>query len=108
MVCNTFDEEGFWCFPQSGATWSSASVLLRSELTKLTHSHEFYERLGWRRSMAKNEDIVFFQVGGMALALFPRKELAKDANVPGTGSGFSGMTLALQHPQQGRGGSYPG
>ena len=60
----------------------------------LNRGREFYERLGWRRSMANNEDIVFFQAGGMALALYPRKELAKDANVPGDGSGFSGMTLA--------------
>jgi len=60
----------------------------------LQRGREFYERLGWRRSMANNEDIVFFQLGGMALALYLRKELAKDANVPGDGSGFSGMTLA--------------
>jgi catechol 2,3-dioxygenase-like lactoylglutathione lyase family enzyme len=38
----------------------------------LTRSANFYERLGWRRSMAKAEGIVFFQAGGVALALFPR------------------------------------
>ena len=37
----------------------------------LNRGREFYERLGWRRSMANNEDIVFFQAGGMALALYP-------------------------------------
>jgi hypothetical protein len=51
----------------------------------LSQSQQFYERLGWRRSMAKTEGIVFFQVGGMALALYPRRELAKDANVSSEG-----------------------
>jgi uncharacterized protein len=60
----------------------------------LDRSREFYERLGWRRSMAENEGIVFFQVGGMALALYPREELAKDANVAPDGQGFNGVTLA--------------
>jgi predicted lactoylglutathione lyase len=60
----------------------------------LRHSREFYERMGWRRSMAEAEGIVFFQAGGMALALYPRLELAKDTNRAADGQGFSGMTLA--------------
>jgi catechol 2,3-dioxygenase-like lactoylglutathione lyase family enzyme len=60
----------------------------------LQRSRKFYERLGWRRSMAKAEGVVFFQAGGMALALYPRRELAKDANTPADGQGFSGMALA--------------
>lgn len=60
----------------------------------LKRSREFYERLGWRRSMANNEDIIFFQAGGIALALYPRHELAKDANAIPGGEGFNGMTLA--------------
>ncbi len=60
----------------------------------LERSREFYERIGWRRSMAQSEGIVFFQAGGMAVALYPRDELAKDANVAPGGSGFAGMTLA--------------
>jgi uncharacterized protein len=60
----------------------------------LARSREFYERMGWRRAMAKSEGIVFFQAGGMALALYPRHELAKDANVEADSEGFSGVTLA--------------
>jgi uncharacterized protein len=60
----------------------------------LRRSREFYERLGWQRSMAKAEGVVFFQSGGMALALFPRHELAKDANVAPDGDGFNGISLA--------------
>jgi catechol 2,3-dioxygenase-like lactoylglutathione lyase family enzyme len=60
----------------------------------LERSREFYERLGWRRSMFKAQGIVFFQAGGMALALFPRDELAKDANLAPEGGGFKGISLA--------------
>jgi len=60
----------------------------------LNRSREFYERLGWRRSMAKSEGIVFFQAGGIALALYPRDELAKDANVAANGDGFKAISLA--------------
>ncbi len=63
-------------------------------VSDLKRSTEFYERLGWRRSMAKAQGIVFFQAGGMALALYPRNELAKDANVPSEGRGFNGISLA--------------
>ena len=68
--------------------------LITLGVTDLNRSREFYERLGWRRSMAKAEGIVFFQTGGMALALYPRPELAKDANIAPEGNGFSGVTLA--------------
>ena len=60
----------------------------------LNRSREFYERLGWRRSMANTEGIVFFQTGGMALALYPRPDLAQDAKVSAEGHGFPGITLA--------------
>jgi uncharacterized protein len=61
----------------------------------LDRSRAFYERLGWKRSMAQSEGVAFFQAGGMALALYPRAELAKDANVvDGTAANFSGFTLA--------------
>jgi len=60
----------------------------------LHRSRQFYERLGWRRSMTQAEGVVFFQTGGMALALFPRHELAKDANVAHHGEGFRGLSLA--------------
>ncbi|MGA2736541.1 MAG: VOC family protein [Bryobacteraceae bacterium] len=60
----------------------------------LKRSMEFYEHLGWRRSLAKAQGVVFFQAGGLALALFPRHELAKDANIAPDGHGFNGISLA--------------
>src|SRR5579863_7894483 len=68
--------------------------LITLGVADLTRSREFYERLGWRRAMAQAEGVVFFQAGGMALALYPREELARDANVPSAGNGFRGITLA--------------
>jgi catechol 2,3-dioxygenase-like lactoylglutathione lyase family enzyme len=68
--------------------------LITLGVSDLTRSTEFYNRLGWRRSLANTEGITFFQAGGMALALYPREELAKDATVAPEGQGFSGVTLA--------------
>jgi len=68
--------------------------LITLGVTDLQRSREFYEHLGWRRSMIQAEGIVFFQAGGMALALYPRGELAKDANIAPDSRGFSGMALA--------------
>jgi len=44
--------------------------------------------------MADAEDVVFFQTGCMALGLYPRDELAKDANISPDGGGFKGISLA--------------
>jgi uncharacterized protein len=63
-------------------------------VSNLQRSRDFYQRLGWRRSAASNNDIVFFQAGGAALALYPRAELAKDANISAEGHGFAGFTIA--------------
>jgi predicted lactoylglutathione lyase len=67
----------------------------------LKQSTAFFERLGWRKSRASNEAIAFFQAGGVALALYPRAELAKDARVEAEGSGFGGITIAYNtHSKQ--------
>jgi len=63
-------------------------------VTDLERSRKFYERLGWKASSASSESIVFFQAVGVALALFPRQELAKDANIGVDGHGFGGITIA--------------
>jgi catechol 2,3-dioxygenase-like lactoylglutathione lyase family enzyme len=60
----------------------------------LQRSRQFYERLGWKRAMRAAEGIVFFQAGGMALALYPRRRLAADAAVSLDSAGFPGMALA--------------
>jgi catechol 2,3-dioxygenase-like lactoylglutathione lyase family enzyme len=60
----------------------------------LETSKKFYaETLGWKISRPQ-EGIVFFQAGGVVLALYPRDLLAEDAVVSPEGSGFSGVALA--------------
>jgi predicted lactoylglutathione lyase len=60
----------------------------------LARSTAFFERLGWRRSMTQAEGVSFFQCGSVALSLFPRSELAKDAGVSADGEGFDGFSMA--------------
>lgn len=61
----------------------------------LKRSRRFYEDgLGWKRGN-DSEDVVFYQLNGMVLALFSRTELAKDAQVLAEGQGFGGISLAL-------------
>lgn len=61
----------------------------------LARSRRFYEALGFRASSASQGDVVFFQLLGMALGLYPRAALAEDAGVSaGAAGGFGGITLA--------------
>jgi predicted lactoylglutathione lyase len=56
-------------------------------------SRTFYESLGWRTAAGPDDDVVFFQSGGMVLALWSRTQLAEDSCVADTG-GWGGVTLA--------------
>ena len=63
-------------------------------VSNLEESRKFYaETLGWKISRPQ-EGIVFFQAGGVVLALFPREELAKDALVDSKGHDTARFTLA--------------
>jgi catechol 2,3-dioxygenase-like lactoylglutathione lyase family enzyme len=58
-------------------------------------SRKFYtEILGWKSTSVSNDDVAFFQAGGVVLAIYPREKLAEDALTSPEGSGFSGITLA--------------
>ncbi len=43
---------------------------------------------------SQQDDIIFFKLEGVSLALYPKDKLADDATVANDGSGFSGITLA--------------
>jgi catechol 2,3-dioxygenase-like lactoylglutathione lyase family enzyme len=68
--------------------------LITLGVTNIARARRFYEALGWTPSGAGNEHVVFFQLGGLALSLYGREALAADAQLPGPGSGFGGVTLA--------------
>ncbi len=58
-------------------------------------SKKFYtEILGWQPSSASQDDVAFFQAGGVVLSIYPREKLAEDALTSAEGSGFSGIALA--------------
>jgi catechol 2,3-dioxygenase-like lactoylglutathione lyase family enzyme len=59
----------------------------------LVRARRFYEALGWRSGAAPDDDVVFFQCGGMIVALWDRGRLAEDTVVEDTG-GWGGVTLA--------------
>ncbi|MEM7370556.1 MAG: VOC family protein [Bacteroidota bacterium] len=61
----------------------------------LPKSKAFYtQTLGWQATSASNDDIVFIQLNGILLSLYPRDKLAEDAEVSPEGSGFTGFSLA--------------
>lgn len=61
----------------------------------LQTASDFYEnKFGWKKTKSSNENIVFFQMNGILLSLYPREKLAEDATVNPEGSGFKGFTLA--------------
>lgn len=59
----------------------------------LARSRAFYDALGWVGE-SPDDDVVFFQAGGIVLALWSRAKLAADSGVTDTG-GWGGITLAL-------------
>lgn len=71
-------------------------------VTDLQRAVRFYrDGLGWHTSMKEGEDVAFFQLGPMVLALWGRDQLAGDANVPaGDKPAFCGVSLAQCLPSK--------
>jgi catechol 2,3-dioxygenase-like lactoylglutathione lyase family enzyme len=59
----------------------------------LARARRFYEALGWTSPSTPEDGVVFFQSGGMVLALWNRHLLAEDSAVDDAG-GWGGITLA--------------
>jgi uncharacterized protein len=59
----------------------------------LAQARRFYEALGWTTGAAPEDDVVFFQAGGMIVALWGRDQLAEDSGVEDSG-GWGGVTFA--------------
>ena len=67
--------------------------LITLGVADLARARAFYEALGWTTRAGADDDVVFFQTGGMIVALWGRNELAEDSGVEDTG-GWGGVTLA--------------
>ena len=59
----------------------------------LARARAFYEALGWTTGAGDDDDVVFFQAGGMIVALWSRASLAEDSGVEDSG-GWGGVTPA--------------
>jgi predicted lactoylglutathione lyase len=62
-------------------------------VSDLARARAFYEALGWTTRAKPDDDVVFFQAGGIVVALWARSQLADDSAVE-DGGGWGGITLA--------------
>jgi predicted lactoylglutathione lyase len=67
--------------------------LITFGVVNLGRARAFYEALGWHTNAEPDDDVVFFQAGGMIVALWDRAKLAEDSAVADSG-GWGGVTLA--------------
>ena len=59
----------------------------------LRRARRFYEALGWTTEAGEDDDVAFFQAGGLVVSLWGREQLAEDSTVEDPG-GWGGITLA--------------
>ncbi len=71
-------------------------TLVTLGVTDVAVSRRFYEGLGFRAADFDNVDVAFFDMNGVLLALFGRKDLAEDAAVAiESAAACSRMSLAI-------------
>lgn len=71
-----------------------AITLVTLGVADLDRARRFYAGLGWQAADESQEGIVFIQLAGQVLGLFPLEELAKDQARPGAALGTGAVTLA--------------
>ena len=70
-------------------------TLITLGVKNLQRSREFYQQVfGWQPVGSSTESIIFFQLNGLQLALFPQESLADDAGLEADGKGFKSFSLA--------------
>jgi predicted lactoylglutathione lyase len=74
---------------------SARLTLVTLGVADLSRATAFYTAVGFERSSASAEGVTFFRAAGSVLALYPWELLAEDARVPPEGTGFRGVTLAM-------------
>jgi catechol 2,3-dioxygenase-like lactoylglutathione lyase family enzyme len=67
--------------------------LITLGVAEVARAQAFYEALGWVTHTDPDLGVVFFQAGGLVLALWDRASLAADTEVEDAG-GWGGITLA--------------
>lgn len=87
--------------PKSRDNTLETEMVLPIRLTLLTlgvadvaRATLFYEKLGLVRSPASNDNVSFFDVGGVVLSIYGREAIAADAGIDNSGAGFRGSSIA--------------
>lgn len=78
-------------------------TLITLGVADLKQSAKFYlDGLGWKATQDSSEHIIFIQMNGFTLSLYPHDQLAADATVEEDRSNFRGFTLAynVSNPSQ--------
>lgn len=70
----------------------SLVTLCVADIAKAT---AFYERLGFVRSSASEEDVTFFRAGAVVLGLWSRKEQIEEAKAEALWTGNGGIVVAM-------------
>ncbi|HEY8963644.1 MAG TPA: VOC family protein [Alphaproteobacteria bacterium] len=69
--------------------------------TDLARAKKFYvDGLGWTPHKSSQKEVLFFQLPGVAFALWDRAALAKDAGVNNTPVSYGGISLAYNAPSR--------
>ena|SRR5690554_4487497 len=72
-------------------------TLITLGVADLDRARAFYALLGWKPAEV-GEGVTFYQMNGMALALFGLEDMAKDQGRPGAALGTGAVTLAQNFP----------
>ena len=72
-------------------------TLITLGVADLDRAKAFYAALGWQPAEVA-EGVAFYQMNGLALALFGRAALAADQGRPGAALGTGAVTLAQNFP----------
>jgi len=68
--------------------------LLTLGVADIARARAFYEKLGFQPSPASEDNVAFYDAGGVVLALWERRALAADAGLADDGSGFRAAAIA--------------
>lgn len=85
----------------SGPVFRPRVHLILLGVADVARSAAFYEALGWQRAPTSHAGFVKFDLGGMALALIAKDDLARDAlGQSGDAGASSGLALiyCAEHP----------
>src|SRR5262249_7551939 len=93
MTCAPLSWTGAPDTSRGGGAVDQRVSLITLGVADLDRARAFYQAMGWQPTAHVEGDVVFFQAGGMVVALWGRDKLAEDSAVQDNG-GWGGIALA--------------